>query len=79
MLLLQHRNLPVCVISQRELLYNLSVQAFCEQSEGLRALRTAIGEAKAAMQRQQQEQDLQLLKVFPQAPLVNTSQSYDKC
>ena len=39
-------------------------QAVREQSEDLRLLRSAVNEAKAAMQRQQQERDQQLLKVL---------------
>ncbi len=39
-------------------------QAVREQSEDLRLLRSAVNEAKAAMQRRQQERDQQLLKVL---------------
>ncbi len=42
------------------------VQAVREQSEELRALQFAVNEAKAAIQREQQEHDHQLLQVRKQ-------------
>ena len=46
-------------------------QAVREQSEDLRLLRSAVNEAKAAMQRRQQEEDQRLLKVLLSSPRIS--------
>ena len=46
-------------------------QAVREQCEDLGQLRSAINEAKAAMQRRQQEEDQRLLKVLLSSPRIS--------
>ena len=66
-----HRKTTARVSFHRTEFLHWCAQAVREQSEDLRLLRSAVNEAKAAMQRRQQEEDQRLLKVLLSSPRIS--------